>query len=54
MSCHAEGCVMMKSSPFSALEVIESNLLLQILVVAFYTPTELGHLDEVSLRCLGR
>lgn len=43
----AEYGVVMKSSPPSPLEVIEPDLLLHLLVVAFNAPAQLRELDEL-------
>src|ERR1043166_7177154 len=44
----AERRVMMEASPAPALEVIEPQLVLQLLIVAFDPPPQHGELDELS------
>ena len=42
----AEGCVVVKAAPGAALEVVQPNLVLHLLVVAFDAPPELCETDQ--------
>src|SRR6058998_3677598 len=42
--------MMMEASPAAAFEVIEPELILELLIVALDTPTQLGEADEVGRR----
>jgi hypothetical protein len=46
--------VVVESSPASALVVVETDLLLQVLEVALDAPPELGGVDELGDRCFIR
>ena len=44
----AESRVVMEAAPAAALEVVEPNLLLQFLVVAFDAPAQFGQTHELT------
>ncbi len=44
---------MMEASPPAALEMVEPELVLELLIVALDAPAQLGGVDEIAQGCLG-
>ncbi len=49
-----EGGVMVKAAPGAPLAVVETNLLLEVLIVALDAPAQLDRANQLSMRSIGR
>ena len=49
---NAQSSVMMKAAPTPSLVVAQTELLLEILIIAFNAPAHLGGLDQIDKRCV--
>src|SRR5438105_3932632 len=53
VSCDAERGVMVEAAPTAPFKVVKADLLLEILVIAFDAPTQLGKIDETGKANVG-